>query len=113
MAEPLKVLHCLAGNLYGGVETFVRTLAECRGVSPGLAHEFALCFEGRLANELRALGAEAHRLGGVRFSRPWTAWRARRRLIRLIKERRADVVVNHACWPQMLCGPPARRAGKP
>ena len=32
MAEPLKVLHCVAGNLYGGVETFLTTLAETRGL---------------------------------------------------------------------------------
>lgn len=112
MAEPLKVLHCLAGNLYGGVETFVRTLADCRELSPGLEHEFALCFEGRLADELRGAGAEVHRLGLVKFSRPWTVWKARRRLARLLEGRRVDVMVNHACWPQFLCGETARRSGR-
>ena len=48
MAAPLKVLHCAAGNLYGGVESFLRTLAESKGLAPGLDQEFALNFEGRM-----------------------------------------------------------------
>jgi glycosyltransferase involved in cell wall biosynthesis len=113
MAEPLKVLHCVAGNLFGGVETFLRTLAECREMSPGLASEYAVCFDGRLAAELRGAGAVVHHLGGVRFSRPWTVWQARGRLRELVRAGRFDVVVNHGCWPQMLFGPVARRTGRP
>ena len=112
MTESMKILHCVAGNLYGGVETFLRTLFECRE-ELGFEQEFAVSFEGRLSAELRELGATVHSLGEVRFSRPWTVWGARKRLADLIRERGFDVVVNHCCWPQMLCGPPARRAGKP
>jgi glycosyltransferase involved in cell wall biosynthesis len=112
MSEPLKVMHCVAGNLYGGVETFLRTLADRRDLCRGLTQEFALCFEGRLAGELRETGAAVHPLGGVRFSRPWTVWRARRRLAGLLKGRRVDAVVTHACWPQRLFGPVAKRARK-
>ena len=51
-----RVLHLAAGNLYGGVETFLVTLAK----SPRrLEHRFALFFEGRLARELREAGVEA------------------------------------------------------
>ncbi len=113
MAGPLKVVHCVAGNLYGGVETFLRTLADCRDLTPRLTQEFAVCFEGRLAEELRETGATVHMLGNVRVSRPWTVWRARRRLSAVLANRRIDVVVNHACWPHLLCGPVAKRAGKP
>lgn len=112
MAEPLKVLHCAAGNLYGGVETFLRTLDGSREMTPGLAQEFAVCFEGQLAAELRATGATVHSLGGVRFSRPWTVWRARKALAAVLKGRRVDVLINHGCWPQMLFGPTARRSGQ-
>jgi glycosyltransferase involved in cell wall biosynthesis len=111
MAEPLKVLHCVAGKLYGGVETFLRTLAENRELCPGLEQEFATCFEGLISEQLRGTGAPVHDLGRVRFSRPWTVWQARRRLAGLVKSKRFDVVVNHGCWPQMLCGQPARRGG--
>jgi len=112
---PLRVLHFAAGNLYGGVESQLRALAECqaRGDGPGLAMEFAVCFEGRLAEVLRAAGAAVHRVGDVRFSRPWTAWRARRRLAKILADRQVDVLVNHACWPHLLGGPVARRLGLP
>ncbi len=108
----MRVLHCVAGNLYGGVESVVRTLAACRSLAPGMGAEFALCFDGRLADELRGEGVLVHRLGGVRFRRPWTVWRARRRLARLLRDRGAGVVVTHGCWPQMLFGPVARKEGR-
>jgi glycosyltransferase involved in cell wall biosynthesis len=109
----LHVLHCSAGNLYGGTETFLRTLAQTSTLRPGLAHEFALCFEGQAAAELRREGAEVHLLGAVRFSRPWTCWRARARLARVLVDRQVDVVVAHGCWPYLLVARTARRAGRP
>jgi glycosyltransferase involved in cell wall biosynthesis len=113
VTQALRVLHCAAGNLYGGVESFLRTLTICRALTPGVETEYAFCFEGRIEAELRAAGAPVHRIGAVRFSRPWTVWQARRRLARVIDDRRIDVVVCHSCWPQSLCGPVARRAGRP
>ena len=110
---PIRVLHCAAGNLYGGVETLLATLARARSSFPGLDSEFALCFEGRLANEIRDAGAAVHPLGAVRFSRPWTVWSARRRLGRLLQDRRIDVVVTHGCWAHLLAGPAAKKAHAP
>lgn len=114
-SAPLRVLHAAAGNLYGGVESQLRALAEsqARGHGPGLAMEYAVCFEGRLAEVLRAAGAAVHVLGPVRFSRPWTAWRARRRLARVAAGRGVDVLVGHGCWAYLLAAPVARRAGRP
>lgn len=112
-SRPLRVLHCGAGNLYGGTETLLRTLAQSAPLCPGLRHEFALCFDGPVGAELRREGAEVHRLGAVRFSRPWTCWRARGRLARVIADRGIDVVVAHGCWPHLLVVRAARRAGRP
>jgi glycosyltransferase involved in cell wall biosynthesis len=111
-ARPLRVLHGYSGNLYGGIETLLATLARHRGLTPGVEHEFALCFEGRLVDELRDAGATVHRLGPARFGRPWTVLRARHRLARLLAGRRPDVVVGHACWSYALVAGPARRAGR-
>jgi glycosyltransferase involved in cell wall biosynthesis len=105
--------HCYAGNLYGGVEALLATLARRRDLCPELEPRFALCFEGRLAEELRACGAVVESLGGVRFGRPWTVLRARRRLARLLAAADPAVVICHACWSHALCGPVARRAGRP
>lgn len=110
-APPVRALHVYPGNLYGGVEVFLATLARHR--HPGLEHEFALCFEGRLADELRGAGATVHDLGGVRFSRPWTVLRARRRLARALASSPPGVVVCHEAWPHVLAAPVVRRAGLP
>src|SRR2546422_5237601 len=57
----MRVLHVSSGNLYGGIETLLLTLARHRNLCPGLDQHFALCFEGRLSEELAAVGARVHR----------------------------------------------------
>ncbi len=96
----MRVLHLTAGKLFGGVETFLVTLAESRALAPGMEPEFALCFPGRLNDELQAAGATVHDLGAVRWSRPWTLWSARRRLKALLKQNKYDIVVLHQPWIQ-------------
>jgi glycosyltransferase involved in cell wall biosynthesis len=100
----VKVLHLYSGNLFGGVETLLVTLAKQRSVCPQMQPHFALCFEGRLATELRAAGVDVHILGKVRSSRPWTVWLARRQLDRLLIQERFDAAICHACWPQAIFG---------
>ncbi len=99
----MKVLHLVAGNLYGGVERLLTTFARQRQVL--LQAEFGVCFEGLLASELRALGASVHILGGARASRPVTVVHARRKLRQLLRERPIDVVLCHATWPLAVFGP--------
>ncbi len=109
----MRLLHIYSGNLYGGIETFLRTLARVRRLSSELEHEFALCFEGRLSRELREAGATVHLLGAVRVSRPWTLWRARGELERLLERGGYAAVACHAAWPQALFGPVVRSSRVP
>lgn len=108
MKRPLSVLHIHAGNLFGGIERVLTTLAQLDGVE--LEHRFALCFDSRLRTELE--GCDVRLLGGVRMSRPWTTWRARRRL-RDALEQRPDVALCHAAWAQAVFGHTVQRAGVP
>ena len=89
----MRVLHISGGNLYGGVETVLVTLARYHQVLPALEQEFAICFEARLSTELAATGVPVHLLGEVRTRRPLTVWRARRKLRGLLRERQIDVIV--------------------
>jgi glycosyltransferase involved in cell wall biosynthesis len=107
----LKVLHLYAGNLYGGIETLLTTMARLRNLAPGMDPEFGLCFHGRLWDELVASGAAVHDLGPVRLSRPWTVWRARARLRQVLADTRPEVVVAHSSWPHTVFAPVVRRAG--
>jgi len=108
----LRVLHLSAGNLYGGVETMLATLAGLRHLCADMEPHFALCFEGRLSRELREAGVPVYMLGAVRISRPWTVWRARRRLQALLREGAFDAVVCHMAWPLVVFGKAARKAGQ-
>jgi glycosyltransferase involved in cell wall biosynthesis len=107
----VKVLHLGAGNLFGGVETVFVTLAKLRHITPHVQTEFALCFRGRVWDELTAAGVPVFPLGAVRISRPWTVWRARRRLRAVLADRRPDVVVVHSGWLQLAFAPVVRGAG--
>ncbi|HEU5116736.1 MAG TPA: glycosyltransferase family 4 protein [Isosphaeraceae bacterium] len=109
----MKILHCAAGKLYGGVETHLTTLARTRQQAPGLESEFGVCFERRLATELRDLGVEVHNLGAVRYSRPWTLLGSRRRLREVLSRSRPDVLVCHGCWTHVAFASTAQKAGVP
>jgi glycosyltransferase involved in cell wall biosynthesis len=98
----MRVLHVAAGNLYGGVE---RILVEIARAAAGARHEFALSFDGRLAHELDGAGARRHALGEVRFSRPLSIWRGRRRLRALMHATAYDAVVCHSPWAYALAAP--------
>lgn len=108
----MKVLHLTAGNLFGGIETYLLTLARQRSVCPAMEPHFAVCFAGRLQEELAACGVPVHELGPVRLRRPWTVWRARRRLLQLLDQQQFASVVCHGSWPHVVFAPAVRRAGR-
>ena len=109
---PVRVLHINSGNLYGGVETILVTLARLRHLCPAMEMEFALCHEGRLSQELEAAGATVHITGKVRISRPWTVWRARRRLREILRTGSFGVVICHMPWALAVFGPTVLESGQ-
>ena len=109
----MRVMHIVSGRLYGGVETLLVTLARCRALSTAMEPEFALCFDGRLREELAKTGAPVHLLGEVRARHPVSVMRARRQLRELLNTRSIDVVACHLPWAEAVFGMVARRAGVP
>lgn len=109
----MRVLHLAAGNLFGGVETLLLALSGSRTVCQEMEPFFALCFAGRLSEELNRTGTPPFLLGPTRVRWPWTVWRARSRLRRLLRQVSFDVVVCHACWPHAQFAPVVRVAGMP
>jgi glycosyltransferase involved in cell wall biosynthesis len=109
----MRVLHINAGNMYGGVETLLSTLARCRMLCPEMRPSFALCFEGRLSRELGEAGVPVHQLGEVRTSRVWTVLQARRVVRRLLRDHVFVVVVTHVPWAHAIFAPEVQRAAMP
>jgi glycosyltransferase involved in cell wall biosynthesis len=110
---PLRVLHVHSGNIYGGVETMLLTQARSRDLCPAMELSFALCFTGRLSEELTTLGADVYQLGQVRIRQPLSVRRARLALRELLRREAFDAVVTHSCWSQAIFGPVARAAHLP
>jgi len=106
----MRILHVIAGNLFGGVETYLVSLARFGGK---LEHHFALCVEGRLSEELIKTGATVHLLGNARTSRPWTVLRVRRRLAEWLEGKHFDVALTHSSWPHAIFAPTLAHAGIP
>ena len=108
-----RVLHSYSGNLYGGVETLLVTLARNRDLCPAMESHFALCFPGRMSSELTAARAPLYMMGSVRARWPLTVRRARRRFAELLRGGAFDLVVCHSPWAQAIFGPGVRSAGLP
>lgn len=108
----LKVAHLCAGNLYGGVETFLETFVRHERAE-GLQSRFLVGWEGRQSERLRALEAEVDLVGGARLSRPWQVLQVRRRIRSLLKKNRPDVALVHSGWTQWVMGPAAVAEGIP
>jgi glycosyltransferase involved in cell wall biosynthesis len=111
--DVLRVLHLSSGNLFGGVERVIGSLADHRSLCPSMAPAFALAFDGRQARELRAAGSPVGILGGPRLRNPLSVRAARHALDRLLDERPADVVICHNPWALVVYGPPVQRRGVP
>jgi glycosyltransferase involved in cell wall biosynthesis len=109
----MRVLHLHSGNMYGGVETLLVTLVHEAAAVPGMRPDVALCFPGRLSDELEAIGRPAFRLDPFRLSRPHSLLKARHQLRQLLREQAFDAVVCHQPWSCVAFGPVVRAAGFP
>jgi glycosyltransferase involved in cell wall biosynthesis len=109
----MRILHVNSGNLFGGIEVLLVTLARHRALCPEMEPEFAVCFPGKVREELAGANVPVHVLGAARASRPWTVWRVRRALRALLRERGYDAVICHGTWALALLCPAVRAAGLP
>jgi glycosyltransferase involved in cell wall biosynthesis len=109
----MRVLHVHSGNLYGGVETVLATLARFRHHAPSMEMSVALCFDGQIAAEIRAAGIEPQMLGDVRLRRPDTVLRARRVLRRILERGQFEAVVCHQAWTCAVFGSAVKASQAP
>lgn len=109
----MRLLHIGVGNLFGGIETLLVTLAKSRLFCPEMEPHFAVFFRERLSNELAVTGVPVHHVGEARYSRPWTIWSVRRQLAQLLRTIQPDVVVTHGCWQHPIVSPVVGSAGLP
>jgi glycosyltransferase involved in cell wall biosynthesis len=106
----MRVLHLCSGNLFGGIETLLCSLAEHDTLAPGIGRDFAVCFDGPLRSRLLVLDARVHLLGDVRFRNPLSVRRARRALATLLRQNQFNAVICHSPWAQAIFGRTVREA---
>src|ERR1700674_1569024 len=108
-----RILHVHSGNLYGGVETILTTIARRPEDCPNLEQQFALCFQGRLSRELASVAARVHSLGAVRISRPLTIYQTRHHLRKLLLDKKFDSLIFHSSWSHAIFAPVPHAARMP
>lgn len=111
LPKPIKVLHLASGNLYGGIEKILTTFAKNQACSPDMLQDFAVCFHGRLRNELLEAEATVHDIGSFRFSRPWSLLPVRKKLTEILKTGGYDVVIFYGAWQYVALVEIAKKAG--
>ena len=109
----MRILHIGSGNLFGGVETMLLTMARQRELCPEMEPVFSVCFEGRFSAELEASGVTVHRTGAVQLRNPMSVWRARRRLLEVIRSGHFDAAICHSAWTHAIFAPVLAQAGTP
>lgn len=109
----MRVVFAHSGNLYGGTERVLETVAQARRWSAALEPQFALCFDGKLAASLRQLGAKIDVFGRVRLTRPDLVLQTRALFAASLRANRPDVVVTTSVWSHTVFAPVARRARLP
>jgi glycosyltransferase involved in cell wall biosynthesis len=103
-----RILHLWSGNLYGGVERFLASLAQIGHAD----HHFALCFDGRLAGELRQRNGNLHLIPAARLSSPRSIATSRAAVGALIQRLQPTAVVTHSHWPAAIWGHVVRARAK-
>lgn len=103
------MLHVAGGDLYGGIERMLVTLAATR--SDVLFQQFAVSPAGRLSRELRASGVDPLALPMARASRPLSVLGARREFGRTLSDLKPDAAIFHGSWTHALFAPVARERG--
>jgi glycosyltransferase involved in cell wall biosynthesis len=107
----MRVLHVSSGNLYGGVESMLLTLARHSAKRGVTETEIALCFDGRSSRELETTGVTLHRLPTPRARSPFAVLCARQALARLLRGGRYERVICHGQWTHAIFGATVRRSG--
>ncbi len=110
---PLRVLHLHSGNMLGGIESVLLTMAECSDCCPEMSQEFALAFDQKFAEAVRRAGVVLHILSPVKLRNLVSVLRSRRELSQLLASTAYDVVISHSPWTQAVYGPALRKSGIP
>ena len=105
----MRVLHVSGGDVYGGIERMVATLAAV--AAPGVRQSVAASPANRLFAELTGAGVEVVPLPAVRASRPLSVLRGRRAFAGLLRRMRPDAIVFHGSWTHAMFAAAARNRG--
>jgi glycosyltransferase involved in cell wall biosynthesis len=105
----VRVLHVSGGQVYGGIERMLVTLAST--ASDDLTQLFAVAPTDRLWRELQERGVDPVMLPSPRASRPLSVLKARRAFDRQLAELAPDAAIFHGSWTHAMFAPVARDRG--
>ena len=111
-ASRVRILHLNAGQHVWWRGIAPHHSGQLAGAVPGDGAAFRVLLRGPVQpGDPGRRRAVASCWACTRISRPWTVWRARRRLRELLRKERFDLVVCHMEWTLAIFGGVVRAAG--
>ncbi len=104
-----KVIHFGAGNLFGGIEVMLVTMAKFQGECAELDQEFAFFFEGKVSSQIRSLGFQVKIFPETKIKNLVQVFKTQRLIRKYLEDKKPDALVVHGQWVHFLVAGVAKK----
>ncbi len=104
-------MHFGAGNLFGGIEVMLVTMAKFQGECAELDQEFAFFFEGKVSTQIRSLGFQVRIFPETKIKNLVQVFKTQRLIRKYLEEKKPDALVVHGQWVHFLVAGVAKKLG--
>lgn len=109
--QKIKVIHFGAGNLFGGVEVMLITMAKYQQQCPRLDQSFAFFFDGKVANRIQKHGCRVKLFPETKIKNIFNVLRTQKAIRDHLISERPDLVVVHGQWVHFIVAGVAKNLG--
>jgi glycosyltransferase involved in cell wall biosynthesis len=109
--KKIKVIHFGAGNLFGGIEVMLVTMAKFQCQIPGLDQNFAFFFEGKAANRIRSHGCPVKIFPETKIKSITGVLKVQRLIREYLLGECPEIVIVHGQWVHFIVAKVAKSLG--
>jgi glycosyltransferase involved in cell wall biosynthesis len=109
--KKIKVIHFGAGNLFGGIEVMLVTLAKYQYQIPGLNQKFAFFFEGKAAFRIQSHGCPVKIFPETKLRKITAVLKVQKLIKEYLLDERPEIVIVHGQWVHFIVAKVAKSLG--